>query len=555
MDYIVKNKQITFLLFFLIFTNYFLTFEIRYKTLIYLVIFLYSFFFNKSSISKFNLNVKLSYLLLFLITLVFQNHLLNFEIISIDVPSYLVASQSVSLSTLPYEIQWESKGPLFMYLYKLVLLLSGSSYIYFRLANDILLFLIAVLIFKIIEIKSKNNLQAFLGSVLFLLLTSYEWYLSEYSEIYCLIFLILQYFIIQKFGYRDWTIVVSGILFSFSTLINQGTAIFIVLFSIVLALESKTRAIVKVAILSSSFLLPHFVMFLIYFFNNLQSIYFTNYISIPLNYVGSGNFKFYELIVWLRRYFFYSENLYYLILIIPFLVIFSSRKIISKKEIIFDLSYLLSSFLIYFIAGHNYQHHLFYLIAFGCVFTSYIKLNTKTIMYPLLVVIVSIQLLISLSPLSYNNLKSIDSTYNNYPLLQLSKEIDDQFNDREYTVLAVDSVLVLFYLNKVNNTYIVHPFNHYEEYIVSALLRTGNLKSNELSHLSYAVDLNPDVIICVPTQIVAGSPNSSEIFNCEVTDYKKDYYRLDTNPYTENMNGQYYYDPYSKVQVYLKNNQ
>ena len=110
-------------------------------------------------------------------------------------------------------------------------------------------------------------------------------------------------------------------------------------------------------------------------------------------------------------------------------------------------------------------------------------------MYPLLVVIVSIQLLISLSPLSYNNLKSIDSTYNNYPLLQLSKEIDDQFNDREYTVLAVDSVLVLFYLNKVNNTYIVHPFNHYEEYIVSALLRTGNLKSNELSHLSYAVKI------------------------------------------------------------------
>ena len=142
MDYIVKNKQITFLIFLLIFTNYFLTFEIRYKTLIYLVIFLYSFFFNKSSISKLNLNIKLYYLLLFLITLIFQNHLLNFEIISIDVPSYLVASQSVSFSTLPYEIQWESKGPLFMYLYKLVLLLSGSSYIYFRLANDILLFLI-----------------------------------------------------------------------------------------------------------------------------------------------------------------------------------------------------------------------------------------------------------------------------------------------------------------------------------------------------------------------------------------------------------------------------
>ena len=37
-----------------------------------------------------------------------------------DVPAYLVASQALSDGNLPYVSQWETKGPLLMYIYYFV---------------------------------------------------------------------------------------------------------------------------------------------------------------------------------------------------------------------------------------------------------------------------------------------------------------------------------------------------------------------------------------------------------------------------------------------------
>ena len=49
---------------------------------------------------------------------IFSNHnytniTLNFEVISWDIPSYLVASQEINMGYLPLETQWESKVPCF----------------------------------------------------------------------------------------------------------------------------------------------------------------------------------------------------------------------------------------------------------------------------------------------------------------------------------------------------------------------------------------------------------------------------------------------------------
>ncbi|MDC3404772.1 hypothetical protein OAY26_03595, partial [Acidimicrobiia bacterium] len=146
----IRAKTILFILFLIIIQ------KLRYKKSI-----------NFQKIPK--LNNRLNYLFIFVITIVFQNALLNYEVISIDVPSYLVASQAISLDILPYEAQWESKGPLFMYLYKLIIVLASSNYLYFRLLNDVILFFIAIIIYKIIYLRSKNSLSALNGSILFLL--------------------------------------------------------------------------------------------------------------------------------------------------------------------------------------------------------------------------------------------------------------------------------------------------------------------------------------------------------------------------------------------------
>ncbi|MDA9173783.1 hypothetical protein N9O36_03175, partial [Acidimicrobiia bacterium] len=71
----IRAKTILFILFLIIIQ------KLRYKKSI-----------NFQKIPK--LNNRLNYLFIFVITIVFQNALLNYEVISIDVPSYLVASQA-----------------------------------------------------------------------------------------------------------------------------------------------------------------------------------------------------------------------------------------------------------------------------------------------------------------------------------------------------------------------------------------------------------------------------------------------------------------------------
>ena len=52
-----------------------------------------------------------------ILTLITQNYLLHFEIIDWDISSYIVASNEIANGYLPNETQWESKGPILIYMY------------------------------------------------------------------------------------------------------------------------------------------------------------------------------------------------------------------------------------------------------------------------------------------------------------------------------------------------------------------------------------------------------------------------------------------------------
>ena len=65
-----------------------------------------------------NRKVAISSLLLFLI--LSQNRYLNIETITWDTSSYLVASNEIDRGFIPLQTQWESKGPLTMYIYYLI---------------------------------------------------------------------------------------------------------------------------------------------------------------------------------------------------------------------------------------------------------------------------------------------------------------------------------------------------------------------------------------------------------------------------------------------------
>ena len=142
-------------------------------------------------------NLKVSLFIIFIVTIITQNQFLNYEMISLDTPSYLVASQKVGINELPFETQWESKGPLFLYLYNFISFLSNENFVFFKILNDVILFFIASILFLTIFIN-KNVQSAFFGSLFFICLISYVWYHSEFSEIYCLVFISSHFYFVKN---------------------------------------------------------------------------------------------------------------------------------------------------------------------------------------------------------------------------------------------------------------------------------------------------------------------------------------------------------------------
>ena len=183
-----------------------------------------TYFNNVRKIRKYQI---LIFFLLGFYLLISQNNFLHYEIISIDVPSYLVASQHVSFENLPFESQWESKGPLFIYLYKLMQIFSGKSLVLFKILNDFLLFVIVIFLYLTALNISKDHLISIGSSLFFISIASHEWYVGELSEIYCLIFLSIVTYISSLEQKKKIHYTISLLLLSLSTLINQSTILFL----------------------------------------------------------------------------------------------------------------------------------------------------------------------------------------------------------------------------------------------------------------------------------------------------------------------------------------
>ena len=545
----------------IIFLNYFLEYEqkltfVSLILIIYILIFR-NIFFNNEDIQLGNNHQTSSkyliYFFLFISTFLFQNYYLNYETLTWDVASYLVASQEIGSGYIPYETQWESKGPLFLYLYFIVSEISGNNLVYFKILNDVLIYISSLLIFNIVYFKSKKNIfSSIFSALLFILVTSHEWFVSEFSEIYCLIFIGYATLIfIKKNNLTSLShYYFIGFLISCSTLINQGSVVFLIPYLIKIFLDDNKR--IKFLKLCLGFVIPHIFFISIYFLNSLGDVYLANYISIPLNYSGSvNNSSFYELSVVLRRFYQYENFLYFSILLIILFTIFNflfKRSFVGLLDIIVLNSGV--SLSLYFIANHNYAHHLFYLIFFICTFTIYLK-STQIKTLSLSIGIASIVLLFKVVPTSFNNLTTTSQLYENYPLKILSEQIDKEF-DNEYEILALEYLLVLYYLDIPNVSYIIHPGNHYEEYIVEKLIELNKVQTNEFNHISYYIEEEPDVIMCNPTTVIWGVAEKTDFYNCGVDDYKKNYKKLDTEDILKNPIRNLYVNPYEAMNVYIK---
>ena len=500
-------------------------------------------------------NHVLGIFILLIFTIITQNRFLNIETISWDVSSYLVASQEIGRGYVPLETQWESKGPLFLYLYFLVSKLSLNNLVYFKIANDLILFTTSVFIYLTVSNISKNKILGFFSSLFFLSITSYSWFISELSEIYCLVLISIIYFLESK---KNNNILLIGLLFSFSTLINQGTAVFIIPYTIFKFYNIfVTRHYRKLIHYLYGLAIPHIFFIILYSLRGLLDVYISQYVTLPLNYIQENLSSFYELKIVLRTFFNYDVFLYLTLLTTATFIFMDLIKKNNNDTISFKLLQLINLLFglgFYFLAGHNYYHHLFYFVFF--ISLNFVNLNSiKYIKITCLYVfIAAVSVSITTASSSLNNLSNLNNIYDDYPLKKLSKTINSNFEDANYDILALDSVLVLYYLEKPNFSYIIHPSNHFENYIVDDLIRLNKIKTNSFSHISYLIEKEPEVIICNGRMIIRGKVEDVDFYNCAIDDYKKNYNKIDTQEFLNSKYLDFYKDPYKEMSVFIKSN-
>ena len=496
----------------------------------------------------------LSLFILFLVTLITQNVNLNFETLDWDIHSYLVVALDIDRGNIPLENQWESKGPLLFYLYNFIFKIGDSNFVYFKVLNDLILFFISsFLFFSVYKSEKKNAPISFVCSIFFILLMSQTWGQAEYSEIYSLVFISAVYFIFLNFNLNTKNLFLISLLLSFSTLINQGTILFVLGFGVALLLKYDYHFIKKnILYCVAGFILPHLFFLLIYINKDLFSVYKTTFYDIPIGYIGASLSSVRELSIFLRTYFVHDLFLYISIIVTISFVLISIgfKNIRFKKNTFLHVVFinLFISFMFYFIGSHNYYHHLFFLLYFISFLPNIFKKANYKLFIMSLILLSSFSISINSFHSSFKNLKNINSLIYDYPLYQVSMMIDDKF-EKDYSIFALDYVAVLHYLNKSNYSYIVHPSNHFEPYITDSLIKSNKIRTNEVNKL---INENPDIILCSGRKIMSGEIKRQEFFNCEISDWKKNYLKLDTFVYKDNRNLNYYRDPYRPIDLFIK---
>lgn len=480
-----------------------------------------------------NISKTNAYFLIFLLTLLTQNAYLNFETIDWDINSYLVASQNISLSNLPYETQWESKQPLLYFIYKLFIYLADGNLVMFKILNDSIIFILSIFLFKTINREIQNNFLSLLGTLLFLFLMSTPWANAEYSEIYCLLFIVLGFHNLISNSFTRKNLFFSGIFLGCSLMINIGSAILI--FPIMYFIKRKDL-LTNTFIVGLGIALPTFIFFILYSSQNLVEIFLETTFYIPLNYPSSNNFSQKIIIDFFRSYFEYNKLLFCLFLTTIYIIFKNYQKINVLQMLL-----LISSILFVVVASHGYYHHyLFFIYFFALISSVNLSKDFKSI-FIVSIFIILFNFSFTLFPKSLNNLTNISNLHSEYPLFILKDELQNKITSDTFSILATDYQLINFYFEQDNFSYIIHPTNLEENFIIDKLTALGLANEKEISWL--ISNRYPDVVIC---------SEDMKDFNCEVSDYDKNYVKIMFDNINSLNNINYYSDPYKNIRVYIK---
>ena len=442
--------------------------------------------------------MKTKFSILIFFTLLVQTILIQFsthhiETLDWDINSFLVMSQEFSRGNLPYEFQYENKPPILFLVFYIFGIITGNSVLYIKIINDLLIFFLSILLIYIANLGEKFSFWNYLPSFVFIAFISNIWFHPNYSEYISLLFIVFSYIFLKKENLK-YSLYISGFLISISTLINFGTIIFLLGILFISFLNSKNN-IQSFFSFSKGFLTPYSFVLFIYFVKDSLSEYIMATIIIPISYIKTEFSLGRSLAIFLNALKNYNVFIYILTLVSISLTIFIFMNVIKGRQLKYNkrvdvLILIIFSVLFYTLSGKGYYHHLIYLLYFlPLTFKWANTLISRNIITGLLLISL-FTININFVNNSISNLKNFKTLEKNYPLKILSEEIiknDININ----SVLSTNHILILYYLNKQNFSYIVHPalFDYSE--ITSVLIEFNKIKPNEIDFLIY---LKPDMI-------------------------------------------------------------
>tara|TARA_B100001250_G_scaffold413515_1_gene447914 strand:- start:7338 stop:8297 length:960 start_codon:yes stop_codon:yes gene_type:complete len=287
-------------------------------------------------------------------------------------------------------------------------------------------------------------------------------------------------------------------------MVNIGSILFI--FPLLISIYSRQKKKLKnLVFYIYGFAFSHFFLFLIYLFSGLLNTYLISFIKIPLSYANSEFNLLNEIQVFSESFLNYNL-LIFIILILCFSITISrviSNYLIERKIFINSdlelLLFLITSFIFYYSAGKGYYHHLLFALFFLSFGAKEIPTKKFKIVIYFILFISSVQVVLNFLPHSTNNLRNLNNIENNYPVKEVSKNLS-KYLDKEDRVFSTNNILILYYLNKPNSSYIVHPSLYEYEEITKVLTENNKINKDEIS---YQLSLKPKLIEGLDSHLIS----------------------------------------------------
>lgn len=428
-----------------------------------------------------------AYLVIFLLNLLGQSQNLFNELeTSSSFYTYLYIGKDFLNGNMPYENQWEMKGPVLPLVYSFIVLLTSGSILKLKIFTLLLIYLMSLMIFNYNLKISNSYFIAYSSSLFFsIFLMSYSFGFSTYYEYFLCI---LIYLVISRIDYFSKRPITLGVIFGVGSLYFQFFVAFGLPLLIKLNKKNKLRkAFYFKGILGFTFM--HFITYLFFLINDLSEIYLFTIFKFPFLYKDAIIYD-----VGVFTFFYYlkdNENIFLLISLFSLIIYYFDQ---IRKNIIFnifdkapELIFLTLGYFLPIFTNRLSGNHWIYFIFFSALFMgNFYKKNNNLLLTIFLIILVvgSLGQLYS----GYQNLKSFNEvTYKSEDLA--IKLIDENYKIKTSFIMNINNLQT--FLDLENVSYISHPTLRDKSQI-------GQLEKVIKMDESYdsLIEKNPDMIIC-----------------------------------------------------------